>query len=156
MKKILIVIAVLVGSRPARRVRESRPDRHDDRVQPHEARRQLCGIDAARRAGLRQPQSWAALPDRKDMADVLPGGDVQDRQATRGRSTSSSCIPPRSSAQHWNQSLDDDATNRLTDTFVLRGQASVFNSCCKDLRAALSPGDALFVHGQAGRRTRRR
>jgi hypothetical protein len=26
--------------------------------------------------------SWAALPDRQDDADVLPGGDVQDRQST--------------------------------------------------------------------------
>ena len=31
----------------------------------------------------------------------------------------------------WNQSLDDTSTNQLTDMFVLRSQASVFNSCCR-------------------------
>ena len=31
----------------------------------------------------------------------------------------------------WNQSLDDASTNQLTDMFVLRSQASVFNSCCR-------------------------
>jgi hypothetical protein len=31
----------------------------------------------------------------------------------------------------WNQALDDSSTNQLTDMFVLRGQAAVFNGCCK-------------------------
>jgi hypothetical protein len=48
------------------------------------------------------------------------------------RSTSSSCIPTTFfGTASWNQALDDTSTNQLTDTFVLRGQASVFNSCCK-------------------------
>jgi hypothetical protein len=35
------------------------------------------------------------------------------------------------SAANWNQALDDATTNKLTDMFVMRGQAAVFNSCCK-------------------------
>jgi hypothetical protein len=32
---------------------------------------------------------------------------------------------------NWNQPLDDARVNQLTDLFVMRGQASVFNSCCR-------------------------
>jgi hypothetical protein len=77
-----------------------------------------------------QPQSWAALPDREDLADVLPGGDVQDMQATAPVDVFF-VHPTTLFGKNWNQSLDDDATNRLTDALVLRSQASVFNSCCK-------------------------
>lgn len=75
--------------------------------------------------------SWAALPDRQDDADVLPGGDVQDRQATA--EVDVFFVHPTTffGTAAWNQSLDDNSTNNLTDTFVLRSQASVYNSCCK-------------------------
>jgi DUF3089 family protein len=75
--------------------------------------------------------SWAALPDRQDHADVLPGGDVQDVQANA--QVDVFFVHPTTffGTAAWNQSLDDASTNQLTDTFVLRGQASVFNSCCK-------------------------
>lgn len=78
-----------------------------------------------------QPQSWAALPDRKDAADVVPSADVQDRQATA--EVDVFFVHPTTffGTAAWNQSLDDGSTNQLTDAFVLRGQASVFNSCCK-------------------------
>jgi hypothetical protein len=33
-------------------------------------------------------------------------------------------------ADGWNQPLDHAETNAITDGYVLRGQASVFNSCC--------------------------
>ncbi len=75
--------------------------------------------------------SWAALPDRQDDADMLPGGDVQDRQATA--EVDVFFVHPTTffGTAGWNQSLDDDSTNQLTNTFVLRSQASVYNSCCK-------------------------
>ncbi|HEY7642529.1 MAG TPA: DUF3089 domain-containing protein [Steroidobacteraceae bacterium] len=75
--------------------------------------------------------SWAALPDRQDAADVLPGGDVQDRQSTA--QVDVFFVHPTTffGTGSWNQQLEDTATNQLTDTFVLRSQASVFNSCCK-------------------------
>lgn len=78
-----------------------------------------------------QPQSWAALPDREDAADVVPSADVQDRQATA--EVDVFFVHPTTffGTAAWNQSLDDGSTNQLTDAFVLRGQASVFNSCCK-------------------------
>jgi len=78
-----------------------------------------------------QPWSWAALPDRSDAADVLPAGDVQDRQASA--EVDVFFVHPTTffGTGSWNQPLDDTSTNRLTDTFVLRGQASAFNSCCR-------------------------
>ena len=78
-----------------------------------------------------QPQSWAALPDRADAADVVPNADVQDRQSTA--EVDVFFVHPTTffGTAGWNQSLDDGSTNQLTDAFVLRSQASVFNSCCK-------------------------
>jgi hypothetical protein len=75
--------------------------------------------------------SWAALPDRQDPADVLPSSDVQDGQATA--QVDVFFVHPTTffGTASWNQPLDDNPTNQLTDTFVLRGQASVFNSCCR-------------------------
>src|SRR5687768_12558761 len=78
-----------------------------------------------------QPQGWAALPDREDAADVVPNSDVQDVQATA--EVDVFFVHPTTffGTAGWNQSLDDTATNQLTDMFVLRSQASVFNSCCR-------------------------
>jgi hypothetical protein len=78
-----------------------------------------------------QAQSWAALPDREDAADVVPNRDVWDRQATA--EVDVFFVHPTTffGTAGWNQSLDDAATNQLTDMFVLRGQASVFNGCCR-------------------------
>ena len=78
-----------------------------------------------------QPQGWAALPDREDAADVLPNGDVQDRQSTAAVDVFFVHPTTFFGTAGWNQSLDDGSTNQLTDMFVLRGQASVFNSCCR-------------------------
>src|SRR4026209_2404232 len=75
--------------------------------------------------------SWGALPDRADAADVVSNAKVQDRQATA--EVDVFFVHPTTffGTAGWNQSLDDSPTNQLTDTFVLRGQASVFNSCCR-------------------------
>jgi len=61
----------------------------------------------------------------------LPSADVQDVQASAPVDVF--FVHPTTFYQpsNWNQPLDDANTNQLTDTFVLRGQASVFNSCCK-------------------------
>jgi Protein of unknown function (DUF3089) len=78
-----------------------------------------------------QPSSWAALPDREDAADVLPGGDVQDLQADAAVDVFFVHPTTYYRPDNWNQPLDDAFTNQLTDMFVLRSQASVFNSCCR-------------------------
>src|SRR4029079_313076 len=75
--------------------------------------------------------SWAALPDREDAADVVPSGAAQDRQSSA--EVDVFFVHPTTffGTTGWNQALDDSSTNQLTDMFVLRGQAAVFNGCCK-------------------------
>jgi hypothetical protein len=78
-----------------------------------------------------QPQGWAALPDREDAADVVPSSDVQDVQSTAAVDVFFVHPTTFFGTAGWNQALDDASTNQLTDMFVLRGQASAFNSCCR-------------------------
>jgi Protein of unknown function (DUF3089) len=78
-----------------------------------------------------QPDSWAALPDRQDAADVLPASDVHDVQASAAVDVFFAHPTTYYQPDHWNQPLDDALANQLTDLFVLRSQASVFNSCCR-------------------------
>ena len=77
------------------------------------------------------PDHWAALPDRKDWADRIPVGDFSDLQGTA--SVDVFFLHPTTyvSAESWNQSLNDHSTNQMTDEFVMQGQASVFNGCCR-------------------------
>jgi hypothetical protein len=73
---------------------------------------------------------WAALPDRKDNADVTPNG-VADEQANAAADVFFIHPTTHYSAASWNQALDDTAANTITDDGVLRGQASAFNGCCR-------------------------
>lgn len=77
------------------------------------------------------PLSWAALPDRTDPADVVPSADVADRQATAEVDVFFVHPTTYYRPASWNQPLDHADTNQLTDIFVMRGQASVYNSCCR-------------------------
>ncbi|MGH8177213.1 MAG: DUF3089 domain-containing protein [Steroidobacter sp.] len=78
-----------------------------------------------------QAQHWAALPEREDAADLPPGADVQDHQAVA--SVDVFFVHPTTyfKTANWNQPLEDANTNQFTDLFVMRSQASVFNSCCR-------------------------
>lgn len=78
-----------------------------------------------------QPASWAALPDRQDSADALPAIGAIDQQI--GAAVDVFFIHPTTyfGTANWNQPLHDARVNQLTDLFVMRGQASVFNSCCR-------------------------
>jgi hypothetical protein len=75
--------------------------------------------------------SWAALPDRQDAADALPPGVTQDAQATAAVDVFFIHPTTYFGTDNWNQPLDDANVNQLTDYFVMRGQASAFNGCCK-------------------------
>ena len=77
------------------------------------------------------PENWAALPGKEDLADVLPEGNYEDVQAQS--SADVFFIHPTTyySSDGWNQPLDNQEVNELTNEFTLQGQASVFNGCCK-------------------------
>jgi hypothetical protein len=74
--------------------------------------------------------SWAALPGRADNADFTPPG-TQDGQA--GAAVDVFFVHPTTyiNPASWNAPLDDAGANAFTDDFVLRGQASAFNGCCR-------------------------
>ena len=76
------------------------------------------------------PDHWAALFDREDLADVVPK-DTTDLQGVA--SADVFFIHPTTyfSRSTWNQSLDDGVINRFTDTMVIQGQASAYNACCR-------------------------
>ena len=77
------------------------------------------------------PNHWAALPQRDDLADITPTDAVRDNQAEA--EVDVFFIHPTTFYENsgWNQDLADQATNDITDYAVLRNQASVFNGCCR-------------------------
>ena len=74
--------------------------------------------------------SWAALPDRADAADVVPQG-LSDNQAEAAVDVFFIHPTTYISAAAWNQPPDDAAARAMLDDWVLRGQASAFNGCCR-------------------------
>jgi len=77
------------------------------------------------------PDHWAALPGREDLADVTPTGAVRDNQAEA--EVDVFFIHPTTYYENsgWNQDLANEPVNAITDYGVLRNQASVFNGCCR-------------------------
>lgn len=74
--------------------------------------------------------TWAALPSKKDGADVSPQGTDLDQQDLAGVDVFFIHPTTLYSSSRWNQDLNDEEVNALTDGLVLNNQASVFNNCC--------------------------
>ena len=74
--------------------------------------------------------SWAALPGREDSADVIPTGLTLDVNAKVAVDVFFVHPTTFISPSNWNQPLDNDRANEITDSWVMRDQASVFNGCC--------------------------
>lgn len=80
----------------------------------------------------RNPNHWAALPDRADAADLVPENDLfGDRQLTAKVDVFYIHPTTYRGGEYWNQALDDAATNKWTDESVIARQAAVFNACCR-------------------------
>lgn len=76
--------------------------------------------------------SWAALPDRWDLADSLASAEYQDGQ--RDASCDVFFIHPTTFFEkdaRWTAPLSDDKVNSWTDNGPLLHQASVFNGSCR-------------------------
>ena len=76
------------------------------------------------------PVHWAALPEREDSADVVPSGVFIDPDNTKDVDVFFIHPTTYVSPDHWNQPLTDETANKMTDDWVMRDQASVFNGCC--------------------------
>ncbi|MGA0599173.1 DUF3089 domain-containing protein [Caulobacter sp. KR2-114] len=79
------------------------------------------------------PDAWAAWPGRPSAADDTPAGSgAQDRQATARADVFFIHPTTYVIGDRWNAAFDEGGlTGRGVDRAVLRGQASVFNGCCR-------------------------
>ena len=77
------------------------------------------------------PEHWAALPELEDSADVVPNGVFIDPSSTKDVDVFFIHPTTYVSSDHWNQPLTDETANKMTDDWVMRDQASVFNGCCQ-------------------------
>ena len=75
--------------------------------------------------------SWAALPGRDDLADRVPIENTATLQSDAEVDVFYVHPTTLLGGAGWNQSLDDENTNRRTDYTTILGQASAFNACCR-------------------------
>jgi hypothetical protein len=76
--------------------------------------------------------SWAALPGKKDSADVVPPGmDLSDNQANARVDVF--YVHPTLFLDNvgWNADIADERLNKSVDRYAIRNQASVFNGSCR-------------------------
>lgn len=81
-----------------------------------------------------RPEQWAALPDREDEADQLPGSQLTDRQADAPADVffiHPTSYTGRHGDRYWNAAMDNEKLNRRTDAAPIRFQASIFNGVGK-------------------------
>jgi len=78
-----------------------------------------------------KPESWAALPDRVDNADVVPDADVSDGQATAQVDCFFVHPTTHVDGRYWNQPPDLASASEGVDNRVLPSQASAFNAACR-------------------------
>ena len=75
--------------------------------------------------------SWAALPEIEEGSDLRPDNLVFDDMPPAKRANLFFVHPTTFySTDNWNQSIEDENANKLTNDWVMRDQASIFNSCC--------------------------
>jgi hypothetical protein len=90
--------------------------------------------DVPRPPDYSDPAVWAALPFRKDSADVVPDSIFRDRQE-EARVDVFFLYPTtytgRRGDRGWNGDVFDANLNVRTDRTAIRHQASVFNGSCK-------------------------
>jgi DUF3089 family protein len=75
-------------------------------------------------------KSWAALPTRLDSADLLPSGDMVDRQSTSDVDVfflHPTTYVGKKGEKMWNADLSDEKLNTRTDKTAIKYQATIFN-----------------------------
>ena len=82
------------------------------------------------------PDHWAALPTKKDMADSVPNRSVKDGQAQAQVDVfflhpTLYLEPGEDKKYPWNADVNDDAMNAKVDGSTILNQASVFNGSCR-------------------------
>ncbi len=76
--------------------------------------------------------AWAARPDKKDYADLVPENDpLPDDQAMAGVDVFYIHPTTFRSGDAWVQDIADARVNEWTDASVIARQAAIFNGCCR-------------------------
>jgi len=77
------------------------------------------------------PASWAALPDRQDLADLIPAG-VAARDTRVATPVAVFFVHPTTylHGDDWNDPLADGTITEENTKWVLANQASAYNGCC--------------------------
>lgn len=79
-----------------------------------------------------QPNTWAALPDKKDNADLtVPNTPIADKQNEAKADVFFIHPTTYRIGGKWNGSVSKRRVNKRTDRLPIRYQASVFNGSCK-------------------------
>jgi hypothetical protein len=79
---------------------------------------------------------WAALPQQKDMADLVPeNSNLKDLQSEAKADVffihpTLFTFEPKDNF-YWNASIDDNSLNKIVDESTIKNQASIFNGYCK-------------------------
>jgi hypothetical protein len=77
-------------------------------------------------------ENWAALPNKKDSADVVPKkSDLKDGQANATVDVFFIHPTTHLRGKSWNADVKNTKLNHLTDKTTIFNQASVFNGSCK-------------------------
>ncbi len=74
--------------------------------------------------------AWAALPDKKDPADLTPSDTITDNQAVAMADVfflHPTIYSGRRGSQPWNGAIDDPKLNKKVDNSTIKYQASIFN-----------------------------
>ena len=75
-------------------------------------------------------ESWAALPTKKDAADMVPPGS-EDAQASAPADVFFVHPTVWFDRRTWNDTLDNEKSLEMVDEIILSGQASAINGCCR-------------------------
>jgi len=80
------------------------------------------------------PDNWAALPDKMDNADLVPGNYTTDKQPDSQVDVFflyPTSFSNKSDVMIWNAAIDDKEVNQDTDERSIKNQASIFNQVGK-------------------------
>lgn len=114
-------------------------------------------FDAARAApapDYADPSSWAALPDRDDLADLVPAGVAPRNPGVRPE-VDVFFIHPTGylNGATWTSPLDADSITEENTGWMMANQASAFNGCC-DVYAPRYREASIFTYFSADADTR--
>lgn len=76
-------------------------------------------------------ENWAALPDKKDNADLIPSNSGLKENQNDAQTDVFFIYPTSYNGKNWNCEMKNKKINRQTQNSSIKHQATVFNESCK-------------------------